>query len=839
MSKTESDGLSRLQSQSRIPARTWRQWCTVLEVDPSDAVEVWEEICQPIFIATQKLPEVAYILQMRAARLDLDLFDFKEEVPAILHTYAFLFSLKDEHVPESKIKILLLRFYKSLGAETVPEEHTRAFVERFLTSLCSALLVAKVLPGENITLRGVLKPVIDKRGSIEQIVGIGLKSLGKQRYASAVRDCLNSSGAGRVDVDDNPDDDQEKTEDVDVAAGEEANEEDAVAADEEEEDDDEDCDEDDEEDRFDEFLTKFKHALQQIYRVEYEVGAKEVSSEATAALLKHRLKGVSLFKPMGAHIPSMEEAQAIAKRLEVARNARKPRTHTATPGSSGGGPAVTGPGGSGGGSGIAAPPGAPGSTTGMERTSAIIKSEQGGDKKTGANSGFIETGNVDSGVAVSASDVVESGETSLPQLSDRVHEVAGLLSSIESAEQEIWSVYLEPGKDFKNLRTMARTITTSTTGSNKAYSAIKKIAQYHAVGQLLHGQEQRVSKGHNFSIDVTSFINGVANSHKTFEAGDRALGALKKILDHAAVTLVRLEALRTNYNFAEEHPDEYSPEAVTKYYEEALCSITDQINDGDLLGLGRQKADKDTRKLFAHFLAEKFVEELMRVCREYIVDLHTEEHTKTLAGLKEAFAGTPLNFEDMEPPTEPPDQIPAEKLVASGFGDIFDAANTYLATEAWSILSPVHQPDEVILKIRTMLREVLLGSLVFEGENRRHTEKPSVTLAVVSLEKVSENPNLREFYVRVSKNGSLLTVDSFDDGSFLDLFEMREYKPSRVHAAAKKKAEAEGTEVLQTGRKYLFTVGRTNKLFCASPSELLNGCVRADGGGPKVFKVFK
>ncbi len=811
-------------------------------MDPKDAVEVWEEICQPIFIATQKLPEVAYILQMRAARLQLNLFDFKEEVPAILHTYTFLLSLKDEQVPESKIKSLLLRFYKSLVAEALPEEHTHAFVERFLRSLCSALLVAKVLPDGNITLRGVLKPVIDKRGNIEQTVGLGLKSLGDQPYADAVRDCLNGSDATTVDVDDSPDDDCEKTEDV--AAAEEASEEDAleVDVDEEEQEEEEDDDEDDEENRFDEFLTKFNYALQQIYRAEYEVDAKEISSEATAALLKHRLKAVSLFKPLRAHIPSMEEAQAVAKRLEVARNAGKPRKQTATPRGTGGSPAVTGPGGSGGGSGMVAPPAAAGSTDGtspVDRTSAIIKSEQGGERKTGADSGLIETGNVDSGVDVSASDMVESGETSLPELSDRVQEIARLLSSIESAEQEIWSVYLEPGKDFKNLRTMARTITTSTTGSNNAYSAIKKIAQYHTVGQLLHGQDQRVSKGRNFTIDVTSFINGVANSNKTFDAGDRALGALKKILDHAAVTLVRLEALKTNHNFSEEHPDDYSPEAVTKYYEEALRSITDQINDGDLLGLGRQKADTDTRKLFAHFLAERFVEELMRLCREYIVDLHAEGHTKTLAGLKEAFAGTPLNFEDMEPPTEPPDQIPAETLSASGFGDVFDAAYTYLASQAWDMLSPVHQPDEVMAKIRTMLREVLVGSLVFEGENRRHTEKPSVTLAVVSLEKVAENPNLREFYVRVSENGNLMTVDGFEDGSFSDLFEMREYKPSRVHAAAKKKAEAEGTEVLQTGRKYLFTVGRTNKLFCASPSELLNGCIRADGGGPKVFKVFR
>ncbi len=142
-------------------------------------------------------------------------------------------------------------------------------------------------------------------------------------------------------------------------------------------------------------------------------------------------------------------------------------------------------------------------------------------------------------------------------------------------------------------------------------------------------------------------------------------------------------------------------------------------------------------------------------------------------------------------------------------------------------------------KLKTTMREILVGSLEFEAENRRHQEKPSFALSVVSLEKVSENPNLREYYVRVDDKGQLATVDGYEDGSFVDLFEMREYKPSRVHAAAKKKADAEGTEELQTGRKYLFTVGRTNTLFCGSPSELINGCVRSDEGGPMVFPVFK
>ena len=67
---------------------------------------------------------------------------------------------------------------------------------------------------------------------------------------------------------------------------------------------------------------------------------------------------------------------------------------------------------------------------------------------------------------------------------------------------------------------------------------------------------------------------------------------------------------------------------------------------------------------------------------------------------------------------------------------------------------------------------------------------------------------------------------------------MREYKPSRVHAAAKKQKETDGTEELQTGRKYLFSIGRTDKLFGETPNELINGCIRAEGGGPKAFNVF-
>ena len=37
-------------------------------------------------------------------------------------------------------------------------------------------------------------------------------------------------------------------------------------------------------------------------------------------------------------------------------------------------------------------------------------------------------------------------------------------------------------------------------------------------------------------------------------------------LDHAGAALVRMEALRTNYNFAHHHKEDYDREAVTVYY---------------------------------------------------------------------------------------------------------------------------------------------------------------------------------------------------------------------------------------------------------------------------------
>lgn len=54
-------------------------------------------------------------------------------------------------------------------------------------------------------------------------------------------------------------------------------------------------------------------------------------------------------------------------------------------------------------------------------------------------------------------------------------------------------------------------------------------------------------------------------------------------------------------------------------------------------------------------------------------------------------------------------------------------------------------------------------------------------------------------------------VEGYEDGSYVDLLELREYTDARIQTV--NKGSEFGTEPLQTGEKYLFTFGRTQKIF--------------------------
>ena len=55
MSRSLSDGLARLQNESRIPATTWRQWCNLLEMHPDDAVRLRVETGERVRVKSRHL----------------------------------------------------------------------------------------------------------------------------------------------------------------------------------------------------------------------------------------------------------------------------------------------------------------------------------------------------------------------------------------------------------------------------------------------------------------------------------------------------------------------------------------------------------------------------------------------------------------------------------------------------------------------------------------------------------------------------------------------------------------------------------------------------------------
>ena len=113
-------------------------------------------------------------------------------------------------------------------------------------------------------------------------------------------------------------------------------------------------------------------------------------------------------------------------------------------------------------------------------------------------------------------------------------------------------------------------------------------------------------------------------------------------------------------------------------------------------------------------------------------------------------------------------------------------AYRYVTTEAWKVMEEVHQPELVADRIKEILREILVGIAVFTPEMRRHLRKPAMALAVVGLDKITGNINLEEYYDWLGGHGEIAFIEDFEDGKHVDLFDMREYKPSWVHATMNK-----------------------------------------------------
>ena len=449
------------------------------------------------------------------------------------------------------------------------------------------------------------------------------------------------------------------------------------------------------------YLVKFKNALHAIYERETELESElageedETRVEEAEALLDERLKAIGLFRPLQATIPSIEEAQAIVKPAEAKRSPAS--VHN-----------VIGirPGGGGG-----------GALAGASRAIAI----KGGDAKTAKAPGQSAHADVEGSVDVAAADMVEPEEVSFPELSSKVHEIGKLLVSIEPNEQQVWGLVINPLAQLQNLRAVAREIGTTGTGADKAYNDVKQIARYLKIKDLLNVKEPSVHKDRNFMLEIRTFINSLNNDRK-FESDSRHLVPLKRILDYAAAALVRLEALKTNFNFSTAHPESYTREAVTLYYEEALRALTD-FADPEIRGSAREKADADTDVLLAIFSVEEFVEKILHTVRDYVTGLRDGGHSKSVTEFKAACGGQPIEFEGVEYGGDSRGAVPDAMLATSDMGDVFDEAYRYVTTEAWGVMEEVHQPEVVAGRIKEILREILVGTAVFTPEMRRPPSK--------------------------------------------------------------------------------------------------------------------
>jgi len=153
-------------------------------------------------------------------------------------------------------------------------------------------------------------------------------------------------------------------------------------------------------------------------------------------------------------------------------------------------------------------------------------------------------------------------------------------------------------------------------------------------------------------------------------------------------------------------------------------------------------------------------------------------------------------------------------------------------------MRPIHRPDKVLNPVRGLLREELMSRLTFKLETKRHVENAEIPLLVVGQDKVTNNTAFVNYSSKVREDGNITHVAGFGDDTYVDLYELREYKDMWMFSEMQDNMKQQA-EMLQPGHKYLFTVARINRLPGTTNGELLSIAMRNDEGNPKIFPTFE
>jgi|GEM_PF-3256282 len=631
---TIDTGLARIQTQSRIPVTQWKEWCDRLGLEIADVAELWDGVCFPMMVASRSIPDVAYILQMRAARKDVDdLEEFKEELASILHINALLGSLQDDSITGGKYRATVLQLYRyacPLSPETTVSPRQR--IRHAVVELCAAALLTKVVPGENVSFSRLTRLLVEERTSRQALCSMVMQG----EPPEDVADCLQA-----LDDYDSQHDQRNSEEDIESAMDQASDTEEEAEEDKVEE-------EDEVKDEVELFVDRFRLAIASIYDRQEGVGEGAQSVEA-------RERAIAQFDPLNARIPSVEEAKQLAtaagkdgepSRRRQRSNSRpanplraKPSTNKASARSS----TSTVSGG-------AASPVRASATPAGGRQSKPSAAYVGGTQTT---ADATEESDGLPPLPESPHDVVQPKQVAAADLGECVFKIGQLLSALESHDQRVWMAFHSPEADIEEPANLSEALVKTVGGACDAYRSIRFVAQHQHLKALLQLPPDKRLKQRRFELEATAFINTVSSARRVFEADSRQLIPRPRVLDHAAACLVRIEALRTAVLMVREDPQAFSAAAATQRYESVLSNIT-HLADSTLMGNAREMADEDIATLSAAVAVKHLVEILITGSRQYLRALKEEEQLNDVDSLRQATESTPLTFDGLEPATDAP-----------------------------------------------------------------------------------------------------------------------------------------------------------------------------------------
>lgn len=829
-----TDGLARIQSESRIPASTWRQWCDHLGLPPALAVELWDDVCHPMQLAGGQTPDIALLMQLRACQPEAMIDDFRDDLPPVLLTIGFLDALQET----KGTRAALLRLYRALGASGKPVGRP------FVAHAASLGLLDGVLP-DDVTLPRLVKVLCLGKSRLADLCQLGRRALGNDPRREVVEEALDAALALLAAPANPPTATEAASSETATPAGAEE----APAAEDRTEDRAEDeaaakpeSSENPHAQEIDEAddtppappdpMARFVDALRSAAAAIY------AGDDVEPDLRRTRLQAIGSYDPLASRIPTMEEARHLAQKpppVQAGGGASRPSGRAMSAGSGAGRGASRG---------VASRGSSGGSGGGVRILRGAQSSKDQAPKSTpaGTTTPAGESVAATAPTAARAPGVDTAGKLPAPavgrhELDAAVATVAEGLAAVRETDPRIWALFTDEAHDLEAPRALADELAVEGSPAARAAAALRAAAQQQRVRVILSLPPDKRMKERRFDLEAEGWLNAIANHRRALDPDSRQLISLPRVLDRAAAGLVRVEALRAAVALVAEapSPEAIAVESVTQRYETLLADVT-YLADSNAVSAARQRADGDAAVVLAQIAADGWVTRVTDEALAWVDVAVAAGAADSPEAVQSYIDTTPLRLDAAAPAddAEPPVEVPAALLADTALGEVVDGLRRHVLRAVGPALTESHDPPATLRALDGRLRQRLRRHARITVRRERHARNPRVALPVASLERLSGNPELADLFVRLSPDGKLHFVADFEDGSYVDLFELRESQRKQMQARASERARG-GQAATQTGASYLHTLGRTNAPFATSRADVLAGCIVDDDGEPVIY----